>query len=60
MRQYLVERLAQTKEKTAEAEKFVGKKPQAVIKEEICVKAAKERSVRGRKESAQDLLSLKL
>ena len=45
---------ADQKKKTAEAEKFVGKKPQAVIKEDLREGYKKERSVRGRKESAQD------
>ena len=45
---------ADQKKKSAEAEKFVGKKPQAVIKEDMREGYKKERSVRGRKESAQD------
>lgn len=45
---------AAQKKKSAEAEKFVGKKPKAVIKEDMREGYKKERSVRGRKESAQD------
>ena len=51
---YLSSAIEKKKKKSAEAEKFVGKKPKAVIKEDMREGYKKERSVRGRKESAQD------